>query len=205
MKKRSWLPSISPMFFPVIIFILIAATVQTAAAEMTFNDNVNIEGELFLVGNGCSVDYPDDTRQTTAARQPWSRKFTNGRFLPVLGGGAVLDRETGLVWQVASDTIFNWYDAQSYCYSLEIGGSRGWRLPTIDELATLIDSTQTDPALPEGHPFIGNHLSYSFWSSTTDAQNSNYVWMVQFGNGLPNAAGNIKAYENAVRAVRSGQ
>ena len=28
----------------------------------------------------------------------------------------------------------NWDDARLYCFSLDIGGKTGWRLPTIDEL-----------------------------------------------------------------------
>lgn len=28
----------------------------------------------------------------------------------------------------------NWYDAKIYCFSLNIDGKTGWRLPTKDEL-----------------------------------------------------------------------
>jgi hypothetical protein len=47
-----------------------------------------------------------------------------------------------------------------------VGGRKGWRLPTIEELASLIDPTQTNPALPIGHPFI-NVQSDRYWSAST--------------------------------------
>ena len=36
-------------------------------------------------------------------------------------------------------------DAHSHCYQLEVGGRKGWRLPTIEELASLVDTSQRSP------------------------------------------------------------
>lgn len=33
-----------------------------------------------------------------------------------------------------TETILNWFDAKLYCFSLNIDGKTGWRLPTLDEL-----------------------------------------------------------------------
>jgi len=71
---------------------------------------------------------------------------------------AVLDRETGLVWQrapVEQVTHSNWRDAVFQCQNANIGGRGGWRLPAPEELMSLVDFAQSNPALPLGHPFQG--------------------------------------------------
>ncbi len=103
----------------------------------------------------------------------WDRTIpTASRFAPRFGGDAHLDRETGLVWEAAPDTDTNiWANALRRCYDLEIGNRKGWRLPTIEELASLVDPSQNQPALPAGHPFEGVVSGVSggtyYWSSNT--------------------------------------
>ena len=70
-----------------------------------------------------------------------------------------------------------WDDAVHYCYDKTVGGRKGWRLPTVEELASLIDTTQNNPALPSGHPF-SNVKSSFYWSSTTYAAITGYAWFV---------------------------
>ena len=146
--------------------------------------------------------------QATASLPSWDQILPDEeRFEQVMPRGrnsqAVLDRETGLVWQRdTSDSQYDWYGAQTYCYGLEIGGRKGWRLPTIDELATLVDSSQISPALPDGHPFTNVKFA-DYWSSTTSASNTNFAWRVYFSHG--NVYYDSKSNSYYVRAVRSGQ
>jgi hypothetical protein len=134
----------------------------------------------------------------------WSQKLpAEKRFVLVLDGEAVLDRETGLVWEKSLDTTTrNWNDAVSYCYKKEVGGRKGWRMPTIEELASLVDTTQSFPTLPSGHPFV-NMQAYTCWSSTEYAGNPGSAWYVSMANG--NTAYWDKSISYYVWAVRGGQ
>lgn len=58
-----------------------------------------------------------------------------------------------------------------------------WRLPNIKELHSLIDFRHTDPALPTGHPFSGVSSAF-YWSSTTDASDQGFVWIVHLNYGF---------------------
>src|SRR4029453_5333220 len=68
---------------------------------------------------------------------------------------AVLDRETGRVWERTPGLDTNIFvRADAFLYNFKkIGGRQGWRVPSVWELLTLVDSTQPSPTLPAGHPF----------------------------------------------------
>jgi hypothetical protein len=81
---------------------------------------------------------------------------------------AVLDRETGLVWQRTAYAFSapNPGSASGVCKGATTGNRLGWRLPTINELQSLFDPTVTpvpfQAPLPAGHPFTLN-LPNTFW------------------------------------------
>ena len=81
----------------------------------------------------------------------------------------------------------NWDDARLYCFSLNIEGKTGWRLPTKEELNKIYESD---------NDFVGNY----YWSSTEG--NGGDAWSQYFGNGYQsnNGKGNGGYY---VRAIRS--
>ncbi len=117
---------------------------------------------------------------------------------------AVLDRETGLVWeQSPSTSASDWVSASTQCVKLSKGGRKGWRLPTIQDLESLIDVTQSNPALPSGHPF-SNVQSSAYWSASTLAFGSTNAWVVGFSsggvNGVDKSSGLFLAW-----CVRGGQ
>jgi hypothetical protein len=113
------------------------------------------------------------------------------RFVPVMGGDAIRDRETGLVWEKSPDSRSDWDHAQIHCNSLKTGGRLGWRVPTVQELLSLVDPSiqpGTGPTLPDGHPFT-NILPASYWTATA-TQNPSFgdvrvAWGVTFNGGFP--------------------
>lgn len=158
------------------------------------------------VGIGTALVFPDGTTQTTASAPTWGQIIPGAeRWQSVLGGTAALDRETGLVWQKQTDGLtLPWVTADNYCRMLALGGRKGWRLPTIDELSTLVDTTMASPALPAGHPFTDapDTLSNNYWSSSTYVFYIYYAWIVSFIDG------NVRDYdennESYFRCVRGG-
>jgi hypothetical protein len=107
------------------------------------------------------------------ADQSWNRVINSPdrfRVLSDFGDAAVLDKETGLVWERRpTGGTPTWQGAHEACIGTIIGNRFGWRLPTIQELATLLDRTVRDgvhPALPHGHPFE-NVQAFWYWSATS--------------------------------------
>jgi hypothetical protein len=80
-----------------------------------------------------------------------------------------------------------WTDAALICVTKNVGGRKGWRLPSITELASLIDPTVAPavPMLPVGHPFtnVQSSSAKGYWSATRNATISYLVWHVFFDNG----------------------
>jgi Protein of unknown function (DUF1566) len=123
-----------------------------------------------------------------ASLQPWDKVITKGesrfKLLKQFGNEAVLDKETGLVWERTPDsTTVNWGTAEINCVTIPIGGRRGWRLPTIWELMSLSDPSADNPSLTPGHPFDNISTVDNYWSSTTDPSDANNALRERFGVG----------------------
>lgn len=153
---------------------------------------------------------PAPTMRSLEEQKPaWNKIIpANQRFVDALDGSAVLDKETGLVWAKSPpSTQFFWVDAMVEVPKMTIAGRRGWRVPTVDELSSLIDMeapvVSNQPRLPSGHPFQNVKL-YWYWSSTL-ALEADHVWAVYMGNdssvGTPDKA-NSNYYVWPVRGGR---
>jgi hypothetical protein len=154
---------------------------------------------------------PGPTMKTLDDVPPtWDQQITGAqRFQVIWNNTAVLDKETGLVWeQSPSDQSFTYYNAISYCFNSNVGGRKGWRLPTAAELSSLVDPTvaypSSGPALPSGHPFnlplYGNKWSASTSAGDSVVNDTNGAWIVPF-NG--NAVINESIYDTIHAAYRT--
>jgi len=100
-----------------------------------------------------------------------------------VASGAVYDSKTKLTWQqTVPATTYTWAAGKTYCRDVgaTLGGT-GWRLPTRNELLTIVDYSRTNPTI-DLTAFPSTPAKY-FWSSTPSASLSSKVWSVNFFNG----------------------
>ena len=129
--------------------------------------------------------------------------------------GTITDNQTGLMWlknanEAGAMTWKNaneagamtWKNAMLWTKHLTYGQHSDWRLPTRFELESLLDYSQFNPALPQGHPFINVQSSY-YWSSSTCAGHTLYAWYVYMFYGNVNYNGKSNVYY--VWPVRGGK
>jgi len=99
-----------------------------------------------------------------------------GRY--TTASGTVYDTKTKLTWQQAVASVtYTWAGAKAYCAGLNLNGT-GWRLPTIKELQTIVDDSQTKPSI-DTTAFPSTPADW-FWSSSPLAGSSSYAWYVYF-------------------------
>lgn len=77
----------------------------------------------------------------------------------------------------------------------------GWRLPTREELESLLDLSRHDPAIDTN--LFPDTKSCAYWTSTPCAWNPSARWVVDFNYGYVLAF--RRSYVACVRAVRAGQ
>ena len=123
-----------------------------------------------------------------------------------------------------ADNIYTWYDSNpatngghagtpgdgtdtedfiNELNTAQFGGYDDWRLPTVKELSTIVDSSIPYPGPTINTAYFPNTVSSYYWSSTTYAGSPDYAWGVYFYSGYVYRYG--KSYRRYVRAVRSGQ
>lgn len=128
------------------------------------------------------------------------------------GDGTVTDLNTGLVWQQTPDyERHNFYDAFDYVDELEVGGYTDWRLPTIKELYSLLNSNGSlDPDdTSNSQPYLYDeyfdfeydaNIAYAaqYWSSTKYVKGGLQTNNIEGAFGFNFADGHIKSYETGL-------
>jgi hypothetical protein len=112
--------------------------------------------------------------------------------------GTVYDAKTKLTWQQAVPSSSHpWAEAMRYCKELDLDG-KGWRLPSVNELQTLVDETRFGPAI-DPVAFPSTPVAY-FWTSSNLAGFPNFGWTIYFAYGFANFFDVVQPHQ--VRCVR---
>ncbi len=116
----------------------------------------------------------------------------------------VTDTKSNLLWQDDISVMFDndkWIKADDYCNELEFGGYFDWRLPNIEELLSITNSSQT--------PSINSNFKHieptNYWSSTKlyDDDDEDYIYNVNFANATYKLDKKEKSYH--IRCVRGAE
>ena len=109
-------------------------------------------------------------------------------------GEVFTDSRSGLTWQKCSlgqssnstcsvtATTLTWSNAISYCDNLALRDGKIWRVPQINELKTLVDSTKTSEPTLNSANFPSNPIG-NYWSSTSHPNGATTAFFVNFSNG----------------------
>ncbi len=186
-----------PRLFSLLSIILFATALLLVTST--------VNGERFIP--------PAPDSKTMPANDGGPDGCNSSRFKCVMGGEAVLDKQTGLVWARNTDLLSKsvpWAEAVQFCESVQIGGKKGWRLPTRDEVISILDTTQSNPALPDGHPFTkmreykyGGKSLLEYWTSTEYEGDKKNAWTVYISNGM--VMDDLKLFDFKVWPVRDGE
>ena len=123
------------------------------------------------------------------------------------GDGTVTDNTLRLMWskETNSSRNVNHEKATQICAELALAGHTDWRLPTREELLSIVDLTKHDPAVDKER--FPDTQSAPYWTSTLCAWASSYAWIVNFYYGYASYyhRGDGYALVRAVRSLPAGQ
>lgn len=158
-------------------------------------DNTEEDGEYQMGGR---IATPEDYRN-------WHSSFRAYPRFKDHADGTVTDNLTGLIWLknanciadnpgfdndfILDDGGVTWQHGLNFIRGINTGlydcgdtSNNGgiqtdWRMPNFNELLSLTDFSQADPALSNGHPFLDVYATY-YWSSTTVTNSTFLAWAV---------------------------
>jgi hypothetical protein len=112
-----------------------------------------------------------------------STRFTSGTGDE---SDCVTDNLTGLMWTKNANLYGSasfWAEGLGYANSLDLCGYTDWRLPNKNELFSLIDRSQSAPALTSSHPFTNVKTDKRYWTSTSNAYFRDEAWQADLSSG----------------------
>jgi len=108
--------------------------------------------------------------RTTVASNRSGQEYEKNRFIDN-GNGTITDRKISLMWikngwRLHFLSAMQWYDAVIKLKKFNHGKFNDWRLPTIEEWNSLIDTTHQNPALVQPNPFVNIISHMPYWSQS---------------------------------------
>jgi hypothetical protein len=142
----------------------------------------------------------DEQQEPQARRSPIdTERYTDN------GDQTVTDKMTGLIWQKGDVFDVSLDQAKQAPGELSLGGYHDWRMPTMLELLSIVDTSLNNPAFND---ILGLTESEYFWSSESTPGVTDKAWVLNAGGGTgekyineSHAAGGDKIY--SLKCVRA--
>lgn len=146
-------------------------------------------GNGLLAATGQNLCYDGDGKKIPCPDSGQDGEFRTGTPWPsprfsVIADNLVRDHLTDLVWLQQTDLHtgkVSWQQALEAVKALKASQPGNWRLPTINELESLVDADAHSPALSKNHPFT--NLQEGYWSSTTSSFETDWAWVLYMEKG----------------------
>ncbi len=106
-------------------------------------------------------------------------------FIPNTQKQVVLQPSKKLVWQddsTSSERQMSYKSAIAYCETLAYNGKNSWRIPTAEELYSIMDLNRT----PTIHTAFSHTASERYWALSTHTKG--HVGIIDFSNGMKKSA-----------------
>jgi hypothetical protein len=129
-------------------------------------------------------------------------------------GDEVLDTQSLLIWRRCSEgqswdgvgckggaTNFKWEAALQHAQAMALATGVAWRLPSVEELASLLARASKPPMLNQG--VFTNTQADWYWSASPYAPDHQYAWVVDFYTGTQGYDLTADGLGGAVRLVRT--
>jgi len=186
-------PAVDETYFP--------QTAATASVYWSSTASAGYPSKAWHVSFSEGHSYRIGKSSSGYVRAVRGRRYHSGSFMDN-GDDTVTDAATGLMWQQATTPeAYTWEQALSYCEGLSHGGYADWRLPSIHELASLVDLNRFRPAI-RTDVFLYTPES-NYWSSTPSITGDQGRWVVILNYGeVTSSNASIQGF---TRAVRGGQ
>lgn len=125
------------------------------------------------VPDSIPIEKPQDAGKPQTAISPPNRFIDNN-------DGTVTDTLTNLMWikngwRLEFVSAATWQEAQEKCKNFRQGGYKNWRLSTIEEWKSLIDTQKQAPALVDPSPFENIIVHLPYWSKTEFVVGADYL------------------------------
>lgn len=169
---------------------VLGGTTDAAKCETKFATAITkADAAAASKGSSCRwLDNADGTATDLNSGLQWELKTDDG---------STRDKDNTYTWNAIIDGTAPDGTATSGCFS----GHCDWRLPSIEELSSILDFTVPDCGLVACTTIPGFTSTSFYWSSTTNSPD--HAWGIYFGGfGL---ADDNKGFENYARAVRGAR
>jgi len=153
-----------------------------------------------ILNNQYATVFMASSTISTTSSKVVSNTVTNNRGLPPESptnytdnnNGTITDNYTGLIWKkcpqgmsgndckVGTPSLREWSKSRVECENLNFAGKSGWRLPTLKELQSIVDTGSFDTSINKKF-FIGTDDPY--WTLTSPAEHLASKFTVIFSDG----------------------